>query len=457
MSERAAIGVYGLGVMGRNLALQLAEKGVRVAAYDPWPEARKESAGALAVAATQEDFVASLAPPGAVLLMVKAGAPVDDGIAVLAPLLPAGAILADGGNSHFKDSIRRAKDLVPRKIQFLGIGISGGEEGARHGASVMAGGERAAFDRLAPLLQRIAAKAGDDLCLAWLGPAGAGHFAKMIHNALEYAEMQLIAEAVLLLRHVCKLDWPALSKAVAAWNQGPGASYLMEITRDLLARKDRQTGAPLMEIVADRAEQKGTGQWAAVAALELGIPVPSLIAAVEARSLSAIRAQPAAAPKASGAGPAPTPDEVGAALLAAKIAVYDQGFSLLQAASREHRLGIDLPRLAEIWRAGCIIRGALLEPIAGALRATPAPARLLAAPWFRDRVAERLAAWRSVTGSALSHGIPVPALASALTYHDGLAAERTGASLIQLQRDTFGAHGFERVDRPGRFHIDATS
>jgi 6-phosphogluconate dehydrogenase len=453
MAESAAIGVYGLGVMGRNLALQLAEKSVRVAVFDPWPDARRACEAQLSVAASVEQFTAALSPPGAILLMVKAGQPVDDAIAALAPMLAKGAILADGGNSHFRDSIRRAAALAPRGLSFLGVGISGGEEGARHGASVMAGGERAAFDRLAPMLERIAAKAGDALCLGWQGPAGAGHFAKMVHNGLEYAEMQLIAEAVLLLRHLGGLEWPVIADAVVAWNQGPGASYLLEITAELLRRRDSLTSRPLIDMVVDRAEQKGTGQWGAVAALELGIPAPTLVAAVEARALSAVREVPPPPPRASVAHP-PTPAQVGAALLAAKIAVYDQGFSLLAAASREYRFGTDLAALAEIWRAGCIIRGALLDPIAQALRATPAPARLLAAPWFRDRMAERLADWRHVTAAALQHGIPVPALATALAYRDGLAAERTGASLIQLQRDTFGAHGFERVDRPGRHHID---
>jgi len=453
MAEPARIGVYGLGVMGRNLALQLAEKGVPVAAFDPWPDARRTGEAELPVAASAQDFVRMLAPPGAILLMVKAGQPVDDAIAALAPMLPRGAILADGGNSHFRDDIRRAADLAPRGISFLGVGISGGEEGARHGASVMAGGERAAFDRLAPMLERIAAKAGESLCLAWLGPAGAGHFAKMVHNGLEYAEMQLIAEAVLLLRQLGGLDWPAIANAVATWNQGSGASYLLEISLDLLRRRDSLSDSPLIEMVVDRAEQKGTGQWAAMTALELGIPAPTLIAAVEARALSAVREVPQPSPRAEVVNP-PTPAEIGAALLAAKIAVYDQGFSLLAAASREYRFGTDLALLAEIWRAGCIIRGALLDPIAAALRADPASTRLLASPGLRDRVAERLTDWRRATAVAVAHGVPIPALASALAYYDGLAAERTGASLIQLQRDTFGAHGFERIDRPGRFHID---
>lgn len=288
MTQRAAIGVYGLGVMGRNIALQLAEKGVPVAAFDPWPDARAHADG-LSVAASERDFVAALEPPGAVLLMVKAGAPVDDAIAALAPLLPKGALIADGGNSHFRDSERRGAALAQRGIDFLGIGISGGETGARHGASIMAGGERAAFERLAPMLERLTARAGDALCLAHFGPGGAGHFAKMVHNGLEYAEMQLIAEGVLLLREFHGLDWPAVAAGVADWNQGRGASYLLEITSDLLPARDRLSGAPLIEIVADRAEQKGTGQWGAVAALELGIPVPTLVAAVEARALGGAR------------------------------------------------------------------------------------------------------------------------------------------------------------------------
>jgi 6-phosphogluconate dehydrogenase len=421
------------------------------AAFDPWAVAHADG---LSGAACAEDFVAALAPPGTVLLMVKAGAPVDDTIAELAPLLPKGALIADGGNSHFRDSERRGAALATRGLDFLGIGISGGETGARHGASLMVGGERAAFERLAPMLERLAARAGDSLCFAHLGPAGGGHFAKMVHNGLEYAEMQLIAEGVLLLRELLGLDWPAAGQAVADWNRGRAAGYLLEITRDLLPRKDALTGAPLIEMVADRAEQKGTGQWGAIAALELGVPAPTLVAAVEARALSATREPPKKAEARASSTPPPDAAEIGAALLAAKIAVYDQGFALLRRAAQEFRWDTDLARLAEIWRAGCIIRGALLDPIAHALRANPAPTRLLAAPWFRKQVAQRMSAWRRVVGVALENAIPVPALASALAYCDGLSAEHVGASLIQLQRDTFGAHGFERVDRPGRFHVE---
>jgi 6-phosphogluconate dehydrogenase len=456
--DSAAIGIFGLGVMGRSLALQLAEKGVAVAAFDPWPEARSEAAaaGVKRIAAAPEELVASLAKPAAVLLMVKAGAPVDDAISSLSPQMSPGAILADGGNSHFRDSERRAVALAARGIAFLGIGISGGETGARHGASIMAGGETAGFERVAPLLRLVAAQAGGKPCLAHMGTAGAGHFAKMVHNAIEYAEMQLIAEAVFLLRTAAGSSWPEIATSIADWNRGLGACYLLEITVDILRAADRVSGAPLMEIVVDRAEQKGTGRWAASEALELGVPVPTLIEAVEARSLSALRepSAPDALPAAAIAASPPEPRELGEALLAARIAVYDQGFALLRAASAPHGITGDLAGLAEIWRAGCIIRGALLDPIAAALRATPGPARLLLAPALRDAVAARLPAWRKTVAAAAALGVPMPALASALAYYDGLRTERSTAALIQLQRDTFGAHGFERVDRAGRHHID---
>ncbi len=460
----AAIGIYGLGVMGRSLTLQFAEKGVRLAAFDPWPEARAGLAAAaprsapIAIVESLSAFVDACEPPRAVLLMVKAGEPVDAAIAELMPMMGEGAVIADGGNSHFRDSERRAAMLAARGIGFLGIGVSGGVAGARHGASIMAGGEAAAYRRFETLLRRVAAVAEGSPCLAHLGPAGAGHFAKMVHNGLEYAEMQLIAEAVSLLRDA-GLDWTAIAQAADEWNRGAGACYLLEITADILRRTDPETGAPLVEMVVDRAEQKGTGQWTATAALDLGAAAPSLVEAVMARSLSALKEVRLAAAQALVAGTdaacAPlAPAEIGAALLAARIAVYDQGFAMLASATVAHGFGLDLARLAEIWRAGCIIRGALLGPIAAAFRAQPAPGRLLLAPWFRDAVAERLADWRRAAALAARRGIAAPALLSALAYYDGLRTARSGASLIQLQRETFGAHGFERVDRPGQFHLD---
>lgn len=465
MAGQAAIGIYGLGVMGRNLALNLAEKGVAVAAFDPWPQARAAMAGAaprqspLKLAENVSVFVSELAGPGIILLMVKAGEPVDAAIAQLQSMLGAGGILADGGNSHFRDSERRSAALARHGIGFLGVGISGGEEGARHGAAMMAGGAEHAYERVEPLLRQIAATADGSPCLARLGPAGAGHFAKMVHNSLEYAEMQLIAEAVFALR-AAGLEWDAIADDVAEWNRGPGACYLLEITAALLRRKDVDTGAPLIDVVLDSAEQKGTGQWGAAVALDLGAVTPTLVEAVMARSLSSLREIRVAA-----AGPleetpsavalsALSPKAVGNALLAARLAVYDQGFGMLAAASKARGFGYDLARLAEIWRAGCIIRGALLNPIAAAWREQPTLPRLLLAPWFRDALRARVADWRRVAAAAIASGIAAPALLSALAYYDGMRTARSGASLIQLQRDTFGAHGFERIDRPGTFHLD---
>ena len=465
MTGQAAIGVYGLGVMGRNLALNLAEKGVGVATFDPWPQARAAMAsmatrwGPRALTESASVFVSELAEPAVILLMVKAGEPVDAAIAHLQPMLRAGAIIADGGNSHFRDSERRAAALARHGIGYLGVGISGGEEGARYGAAMMVGGAEMHYERVEPLLRRIAATADGDPCLARLGPAGAGHFAKMVHNSLEYAEMQLISEAVFALK-AGGLDWLAIADAVDGWNREIGACYLLEITADLLRRRDGVNGAPLIELVRDSAEQKGTGQWGAATALDLGVVTPTLVEAVMARSLSALKEV-----RASAAGPleempspvalgALTPNSVGGALLAARLAVYDQGFGMLAAASKARGFGYDLARLAEIWRAGCIIRGALLEPIAAAWRAQPALPRLLLAPWFRDAVRARIADWRRVAAAMVASGVAAPALLSALAYYDGLRTAQSGASLIQLQRDMFGAHGFERIDRPGTFHLE---
>ena len=452
--------------MGRNLALNLAEKGVGVATFDPWPQARAAMAGAatrwgpLKLAENASVFISELAEPGVILLMVKAGEPVDSAIAHLQSMLRAGAIIADGGNSHFRDSERRSAALARHGIGFLGVGISGGEEGARHGAAMMVGGAEIAYERLEPLLRKIAATVDGSPCLARLGPAGAGHFAKMVHNSLEYAEMQLIAEAVFALKAAGR-DWAAIAADVADWNRGPGACYLLEITAELLSRRDAATGAPLIDVVLDSAEQKGTGQWGAATALDLGAVTPTLVEAVMARSLSALKDIRSAAAGLLGEAPpagalsALTPTAVGNALLASRLAVYDQGFGMLATASKARGFGYDLARLAEIWRAGCIIRGALLNPIAAAWREQPTLPRLLLAPWFREAVQVRIADWRGVAAAVVGGGIAAPALLSALAYYDGLRAARSGASLIQLQRDMFGAHGFERVDRPGTFHLDS--
>lgn len=457
----ADIGIWGLGVMGRNLAQNLAGHGYSVVLYDPWKAAREAAAGALAVAETAAAFAAALSAPRSVLLMVKAGAPVDAAIAELLPLLRPGDLVMDGGNSHYRDSARRAADLAARGIQFLDLGISGGEVGARLGPSIMAGGDAAAFARVAPMLNAIAAQVEGQPCCAYMGADGAGHFVKMVHNGIEYADMQLIAETYLALRDIAGLDHAAMGNAFASWNKGVAGGYLLEITMDILARRDER-GAPLLELVLDQAEQKGTGQWASVAALELGVPAPTITEAVAARALSALKAERVVA---SGLLPGPRPARasgegeaivsgLGDALLAGKICAYAQGFAMLAAAAAAFGWPLDLARTAEIWRGGCIIRSQLLTPIAAAFRAEPTPANLLAAPQLRDVLEACQAGWRGTVASAATHGLSVPGLGSALAYYDAYRAARSWANLIQAQRDAFGAHFYARIDRPGTFHTD---
>jgi 6-phosphogluconate dehydrogenase len=462
MERLADIGIWGLGVMGRNLARNFADHGFAVSIADPWPAAQAAAAAdtgdRIALAATPEAFVAGLSRPRRILLMVKAGAPVDAAISALAPLLTAGDAVIDGGNTHFRDTQRRVADLSKAGIDFLGMGVSGGEEGARHGPSLMVGGAREAYARAAPLLTAIAAKAGDDPCCAWLGKDGAGHYVKMVHNGIEYAEMQLIAEAYDLMHRVGGLDHAAMQAVFRRWSAGEAGSYLLEITAVILAKRDADTGRPLVELVLDKAEQKGTGQWAAVSALELGVPVPTLIAAVTARGVSALMTERHAAAGVL-AGPVPQVqpgadlvEALGEALLAAKICVYAQGFALLAQAAAEFAWELDLARTAEIWRAGCIIRGHLLEPIAAAYRAAPKLANLMLAPALRAALARGQDAWRRVVATAVAQGVPVPAFSSALDYYDAYRSRRLPANLIQAQRDHFGAHGYQRTDRDGAFH-----
>jgi 6-phosphogluconate dehydrogenase len=456
MTRSADIGIYGLGVMGRNLAVNLGGHRYGVVRYDPWPEARV----GVAAAADEAAFVASLATPRAILLMVKAGEPVDAAIARLLPLLGPGDLVIDGGNSHYRDSLRRAATLAEHGLEFLGLGVSGGEEGARRGPALMAGGEAAAYARVAPLLEAIAASAEGQPCCGRVGGAGAGHFVKMVHNGIEYAVMQLIAEIYLIQRDLLRLDANVIAAAFAEWNEGPAGGYLVELAAAVLRRRD-EDGAPLLDYVRDAAEQKGTGRWAAAAALELGVPVPTLLEAVAARGLSALSEERAAA-AAAVSGPdiaGGVPDLAGAlgeALLGGMIAAYAQGFALLAGAAAELGGPLDLAGVARIWRAGCIIRSRLLTPIVAAFAGDPAPANLLAAPAMAGMLAACQTGWRRAVAAATSHGIAVPALASALAYYDGYRTARSGANLIQAQRDAFGAHGYARTDRPGTFHSDWT-
>ncbi len=462
------IAVVGLGVMGQNLALNIERHGFRVSVYNRTASvteryvAERARGKSIQPYTSVGDLVASLRRPRKVLLMVKAGPPVDAVLEDLLPLLEPGDIVLDGGNSHFADTTRRAERLMQSGLHFLGVGISGGEEGALHGPSLMPGGEAQAYAAVEPILTAIAARAPDGTpCAAYLGPGGAGHYVKMVHNGIEYAALQLIAETYDLLHRGLRLPSSRIAEIFADWNQGELASYLTEITAAVLRRTDPDTGQPLVEVIVDQAEQKGTGRWTAQEALELGVPVPTLTASVEARSLSALRDERLrAAELLPGRPPSRTGqqltdvDACRQALFAGLLTAYAQGFALLRAASAAHQFGLDLAQVAGIWRAGCIIRASLLEDILTAYRQEPDLPNLMVAANLRPRLLERQAAWRQVLRAMIEWNLPAPATAASLAYFDGYRSARLPANLIQAQRDFFGAHTYQRLDRPGSFHTD---
>ncbi|MFC9750173.1 NADP-dependent phosphogluconate dehydrogenase [Streptomyces niveus] len=467
MSGTAQIGVTGLAVMGRNLARNFARNGFAVALHNR--TASKTHAlveefgeeGVFVPADTAREFVAALERPRRLVIMVKAGDPTDAVIQEFAPLLEEGDVIIDGGNAHFADTRRREKELRERGIHFVGVGISGGEEGALHGPSIMPGGSKESYASLGPLLERIAAKAPDGTpTVAHIGPDGAGHFVKMVHNGIEYADMQLIAEAYHLLRAVAGYSPAKIAETFRTWNTGRLDSYLIEITAEVLAHTDAETGKPFVDVVVDQAEQKGTGRWTVQIALDLGVPVSGIAEAVFARSLSghaALRDVSRTLP-----GPAATPlseeeaarfaDQVEQALYASKIVSYTQGFHQIQAGSEEYGWDIDLGSVAAIWRAGCIIRAAFLDRIRGAYDAQRDLPSLLADKQFAEEIGAAQDDWREVIATAVRQGVPTPGFAAALSYYDALRAERLPAALTQGQRDFFGAHTYRRTDREGSFH-----
>ncbi len=455
---KARIGVIGLGVMGGNLALNMAEHGFRVAIWNRSPgriEALLGRAGALAErligAPRLEDLVAALAPPRTVLLMIKAGAPVDEMISELAGLLSPGDIIIDGGNADFHETRRRAAALQEQGIRFLGMGISGGAEGARHGPSIMVGGAAGAWEAVRDLFEAIAADYHGSPCAALVGPDGAGHFVKTVHNGIEYADMQLIAEIYGLLRDGKR--WPAerIGALFEGWNAGRLNSYLMEISARVLQARDPIGGGAMVDAIVDSAGQKGTGRWTVIEALRLG-EAPSVIeAAVAARVLSALRearSTGAALFGEAAADPAAMPGDAALekALLAGRIIAYTQGFSLLGAASAHYGWGLDLARIAEIWRAGCIIRSAMLDDMARAARAGLPQGLLAFSDGFARTLREAGPALRATVVAGAGAGLPLPAHMAALSWHDSMRQARGSANLIQAQRDFFGAHGFERLD-----------
>jgi 6-phosphogluconate dehydrogenase len=457
----ADIGLIGLGTMGAMLALNMAEKGFRVAVWnrtgsvtDHFAATAGELAGRLVATGTLEEFVAAIARPRTVVIMVQAGPPVDETMAALRPLLDPDDLVVDAGNADYRDTMRRSAAAAKEGPHFLGLGVSGGAEGARHGPAVMAGGRKQDWDRISRIFEAIAAHYDGEPCAAWLGEGGAGHFVKTVHNGIEYADMQMIAEIYGVLRDGMGLDAAAIATTFRDWNKGPLASYLIEITGEVAATADPETGRPIVDVILDRAGQKGTGRWTAIVAQELGTPVPVIEAAVAARNVSA--RLPERRRGEDRFGPAPQRLAEGAvtladleqALTAGKILCYAQGFLLLAEASRHFGWGVPLPQVARIWRAGCIIRSAMLNDMAAAL-ARSEDGELALDPAFAAILADTHHALRKVVSVGALSGLAMPALSSALSWFDMMRTARGTANLIQAQRDFFGSHGFERVDRKG--------
>jgi 6-phosphogluconate dehydrogenase len=469
--SKPSVGMIGLAVMGSNLARNIESRGFPVAVFNRSGDVTREfmkrygtkngEAAHFVASYTLEDFVKSMAAPRQIFIMIKAGASTDAVIDQLAPLLDRGDIVIDGGNAFFKDTIRREEKLKSMGLNFLGIGISGGEEGALKGPSLMPGGPRDAWKIVAPLLEKIAAQA-DGACTNYVGPDGAGHFVKMVHNGIEYGDMQLIAEAYDILRTVvgCKPD--ELHSIFSRWNQGPLSSYLIEITAKIFAKRDTDTNGHLVDVILDKAGQKGTGMWTAQVALDLGVSIPTIAAAVDARTLSSLKGERVGAAKVFH-GPAQQ-DFVGNrdayiaavhdALYASKIMSYAQGMALIQAASTEWNWGLKLNEIAALWKGGCIIRAKFLDEIRRAFSSQPAPMNLLLDSFMKGEVTRCIPNLRSVVVSAVSAGVPALGFGASLAYFDSYRTENLPQNLTQAQRDFFGAHTYERKDMPGTFHTE---
>ncbi len=462
MKPKSDIGLVGLAVMGQNLVLNMNDHGYAVSVFNRTPAKTEEfvkgpAAGRETITATydMEEFVASLKQPRRVMLMVKAGHVVDNFISMLVPLLDPGDIIIDGGNSHFPDTTRRTHELAQKGLLYIGTGVSGGEEGARHGPSIMPGGNPKAWPAVKNIFQSIAARTpGGEPCCDWVGPDGAGHYVKMIHNGIEYGDMQLIAEAYHLLHSGCGLSTEELGPIFERWNETELESFLIEITGEILKFKD-DDGTPLVERILDAAGQKGTGKWTGINALELGVPVTLIVEAVFARALSAYKEERVEASR-HFKGPATRfsgdrnafTEKVRVALYAAKIVSYAQGFMQIREAAREHNWKLNYGAIAKMWRGGCIIRSRFLGEITTAFEENPKLKNLLLAPFFKDAIQKAAQPWRDVVAEAVRLGIPVPAFSSALAYFDGYRSETLPANIIQAQRDYFGAHTYERTDHP---------
>ncbi len=466
--QKAALGMIGLGVMGRNLLLNIADHGFPVVGYDRNQgkvDALREEGESTPVrtANTVEEMLNTLARPRLVMLLVPAGAPVDAVIEEIAPHLAEGDTLIDGGNSHFTDTDRRQKALAEKGLAFLGVGVSGGEYGARHGPSIMPGGDREAYERIAPMLEAAAARMEGEPCVTWLGPGSAGHFVKMVHNGIEYGLMELIAEAYDLMKRGLGLSNAELASVYRRWNEGPLASFLVEITARIFTRQDDRSEADLIDRILDAARQKGTGMWTSQDSLELQVPAPVIDMAVMMRDLSAQTDERAGASKLF-QGPSATIDaradeiisQLENALLSAFLITYAQGMALLQRASEKHNYGLKLEEVAKIWRGGCIIRAALLEDIRAAYRDRSDLPNLLLAPPIAQKVGAHQAALRETVQTMAARGIPAAGLMAALAYLDGYRSGRLPTNLIQAQRDFFGSHTYERIDVEGSFHTEWT-
>ncbi len=458
---KADIGLIGLAVMGQNLVLNMNDKGFAVAVYNRTVSKVDEFVNGEAKgrsiygAKSLPEFIQLLKKPRRVFLMVKAGPAVDDFIEQLLPHLEPGDIIIDGGNSNFDDSSRRTEYVESKGLLYIGTGVSGGEEGARNGPSIMPGGSPAAWEPVKPIFQSIAAKVDDGSpCCDWVGEKGAGHFVKMVHNGIEYGDMQLICEAYDLMRSI-GMTADDMHQVFCEWNQGDLDSYLIEITRDILAKKDEQTGKPVVDVILDTAGQKGTGKWTTITAANLGVPVTLIAEAVFSRCLSAIKEQRVEASKVL-TGPERKfdgdrkafVDDIRQALYASKVCSYAQGFQLMRAAAAEYGWNLNYGGIALMWRGGCIIRSQFLGHIREAFDKNPDLVNLLLWPYFQKVVTDSQAAWRRVVARAVEMGVPVPAMSSALAYFDGYRSERLPANLLQAQRDYFGAHTYERTDKP---------
>ena len=456
------IGVIGLAVMGRNLALNIAEHGFSVAVYNRSPEKTREliaettydnMSGVYSIAELTE----SLELPRKIIMMVKAGSAVDETIKQLIPFLSPGDILIDGGNSFFEDTIRRCSEMETLGLKYIGAGISGGEEGARKGPAIMPGGEKSAYELVKPILLAISAKVDNDPCCTYIGPNGAGHFVKMVHNGIEYADMQLICEAYLLMKNVLGLTPPQLHEIFKSWNSGELSSYLIEITADIFTKIDPDTGKYLVDQILDVAGNKGTGKWTSQIALDMGVAIPTITEAVFARFLSTIKDERVRASKiyqgsAVIAKPAEFIESIRKALYASKICSYAQGFSLMKAASEKFGWDLDLGSIAMIFRGGCIIRAQFLNRIKDAYQNNSTMDNLLQDDYFRSILEGYVQDWRDVVIAAVAAGVPVPGFASAISYFDSYRTESLPMNLLQAQRDYFGAHTYQRTDKPGSFH-----